>query len=147
MSYPRQAGLTRRFASALIAAFAKEFNMFSKTDTPLSAPPRSHNTDGRSIIASDLKIIGDITSTGSIEINGEVEGAVTAQSVVIGTEGRLTGQITAEILEVRGKVEGNIAAGVFTLRAASVVTADVNYVTIVIESGAQIDGHLARIKG
>ncbi len=121
--------------------------MFSKTDTPTTAPTRSTQSDGRSVISSDLKIIEDITSTGSVEIYGEVEGAVNARSLVIGAEGRLNGQVTAETLDVRGTVDGHIAAGVFTLRAASVVTADVNYVSVVIESGAQIDGHLTRIKG
>ncbi len=121
--------------------------MFSKTDTPTTAPQRVASSDARSVISSDLKIIGDITSTGSVEINGEVEGAVNARSLVIGAEGRLNGQITAETLDVRGTVDGHIAAGVFTLRSASVVTADVNYVSVVIESGAQIDGHLTRIKG
>ncbi|MFA9231764.1 MAG: hypothetical protein RIR95_1976 [Pseudomonadota bacterium] len=121
--------------------------MFSKTDTPTTAPQRVASGDARSVISSDLKIVGDITSTGSVEIHGEVEGAVNARTLMIGAEGRLNGQITAETLDVRGTVDGHIAAGVFTLRSASVVTADVNYVSVVIESGAQIDGHLTRIKG
>lgn len=125
--------------------------MFSKTADPTAAPtatssatstasatPRSSNA--RSVLASDLRITGEISSTGHVEILGEVDGNVSARGVILGTEGRLNGQISAETVEVKGKLEGKVHAVDFALRATSVVTADVTYKTLVIDSGAQIEG-------
>ena len=71
--------------------------MFSKTTDPTSAPPRpTSGTTGnaaRSILASDLKISGEITSTGSVEVMGEIDGNLTAKTLVIGTEGSIAGSV------------------------------------------------------
>jgi cytoskeletal protein CcmA (bactofilin family) len=122
--------------------------MFNKTADPTAAPqrPASGQTAGRSVLASDLKINGEITSTGSIEIMGEVEGNLTARTLLVGAEGRMTGTVSAETVEVRGKLDGSVSTQSFTLRAAAAVSADINYTTLIIESGAEIEGHFARPK-
>jgi cytoskeletal protein CcmA (bactofilin family) len=50
----------------------------------------------------------------------------------------------AETVEVRGKVEGKISCVTLTLRAAAQVTADSNYTTLAIESGATVEGRFTR---
>jgi cytoskeletal protein CcmA (bactofilin family) len=113
--------------------------MFSKSADPTSTPsPRSGNA--RSVLAADLRITGEITSTGQVEILGEVDGNVTARGVVIGAEGRISGQIAAEEVEIKGRLDGKVASESFTLRSSAEVTADVNYATLVIDSGARIEG-------
>ena len=113
--------------------------MFSKTTDPTSAPtPRSSNA--RSVLAADLRITGEISSTGHVEIMGEVDGNVTARGVILGTEGRLSGQINADTVEIKGKLDGKVTTGEFSLRASAQVTADVTYKILVVDSGAQIDG-------
>ncbi len=121
--------------------------MFSKTNDPTSAPtsgptsgPTPRSSNARSVLASDLRITGEISSTGHVEILGEVDGNVSARGVILGTEGRLNGQISAETVEVKGKLEGKVNTVDFALRASSVVAADVTYKTLVIDSGAQIEG-------
>jgi len=101
----------------------------------------------RSILGSDLKITGEITSTGQIEVLGEVDGTITAQGLVVGGEGRVTGDIAAETVEVKGKLDGKVASKAFTLRAAAQVAAEVSYTTLIIESGAQIEGRFRLNKG
>jgi cytoskeletal protein CcmA (bactofilin family) len=116
--------------------------MFSKTADPTSAPARPAGLGGntRSVLGSDLKIVGEVTSTGQIEVLGEVEGTIQAQSLIVGADGKVTGDIAADIVEIKGKLDGKVHSETFTLRAAAQVTADVNYATLVIESGAQIEG-------
>lgn len=117
--------------------------MFSKPADPAIPAPRptmGSNSGNRSVLSHDLKIVGEITSSGTVEILGEVEGTVTAQTVAIGGEGRMTGDISAEVVEIKGKLDGRVATQSFTLRAAAQVKADVGYSTLVIESGAQIEG-------
>jgi cytoskeletal protein CcmA (bactofilin family) len=117
--------------------------MFSKTADPASAPVRPSTgtpSNTRSTLAADLKITGDIRSSGSIELLGEVDGTLSAQTVLIGTDGRMTGDISAEQVEIKGRHEGRVASQTFTLRASAQVKADIGYSTLVIESGAQIEG-------
>lgn len=122
--------------------------MFSKPADPMNAPPRPGiSNTGKSVLGSDLKIVGEITSSGSIEILGEVDGNLTARNVAIGGEGRVKGTIQAETVEVKGALDGRVATGGFTLRATAQVEADVMYTTLVIESGAQIEGSFKLAKG
>lgn len=116
--------------------------MFSKTADPTSAPARPGGLGGnvRSILGSDLKIVGDVTSSGQIEVLGEVEGTIQAQALIVGGEGKVTGDVSADIVEIKGKLDGKVHSENFTLRAAAQVAADINYSTLVIESGAQIEG-------
>lgn len=116
--------------------------MFSKTADPTSAPtrPAGAGSNTRSLLAADLKITGEISSTGTLEIMGEVDGTVQAQALIVGAEGRVNGDLTAQSVEIRGKLDGKVTSQSFTLRAAAQVAADVTYSTLVIESGAQIEG-------
>ena len=41
---------------------------------------------------------------------------------------------------MKGALDGRVATGGFTLRATAKVEADITYATVVIESGAQIEG-------
>jgi cytoskeletal protein CcmA (bactofilin family) len=113
--------------------------MFSKTADPTASPvPRSSNA--RSVLASDLRITGEISSTGHVEILGEVDGNVAARGVILGAEGRVSGQISAETVEIKGKLEGKLASTDCAFRASAVVVADVSYKTLVIDSGATVEG-------
>jgi len=47
------------------------------------------------------------------------------------------------VVEIKGKLDGKVNSQSFTLRAAAEVTADVTYSTLVIESGALIEGKFA----
>ena len=120
--------------------------MFNKTSDPTSAPPaRVSNT--KSTFAPDLRISGEISSVGDIEMMGEIDGNVSARSLVIGTEGRMNGMVSADTVEVKGRLDGQVSAGAFMLRASARVAADITYRTVVIESGAQIEGRFAKAKG
>ena len=125
--------------------------MFSKTSDPTSAPvPRPAapgSNSARSVLGADLKITGEITSTGSVEILGEIEGNITANGLIVGQEGRIKGSINAHTVEVKGKFDGKVSCESFTLRASSEVKADVTTTSLVIESGARIEGRFLKPKG
>ena len=110
-----------------------------------SSPARGDG--GKSVLASDLRITGDLVSDGAVEIMGEVDGSVSASSLVLSHEGSVKGSIKAETVDLRGRMEGRIGSGSLTLRSAAHVTADVTYATLSIESGATVEGSFARAKG
>ncbi len=119
--------------------------MFSKTADPTAAPP-PRTSNARSVLASDLRITGEISSTGHVEILGEIDGNVTARGVVLGVEGRLSGQITAETVEIKGKLDGKVISTDFALRSTAKVAADITYRTLVVDSGAEVEGSFAVAK-
>lgn len=123
--------------------------MFSKTADPTAAPPRPASGAGsntRSILAPDLKINGDIRSSGAIDLLGEVEGTLQAQSLTIGGDGWMSGDISAETVDIKGRQSGQIASQTLTLRASAQVTSNISYSTLVIESGAHVEGRFVRNK-
>ncbi|PZQ95593.1 MAG: polymer-forming cytoskeletal protein [Cereibacter sphaeroides] len=112
----------------------------AETETVARPAGRPNVPGGRTVLASDIRLTGNLSSSGTVEILGEVNGDVSAQTLVVGAEGLLKGSISAEAVEVRGHLEGKVSCLAFTLRSSAIVTAEVNYETLVIESGAQIDG-------
>lgn len=122
--------------------------MFNKTADPTMAPSKpSGSNANKSVLANDLKIVGEVTSAGSIEILGEVDGNLTAHGLIVGSEGRVSGTVRAETVEVKGRLEGKIATEGLILRAAAHVAADITYTTVVIENGATIEGNFTLRKG
>ncbi len=117
----------------------------AETDTALR-PPRPNVPGGRTVLAADIRLSGDLSSTGTVEILGEVSGDITAQTLIVGAEGLVKGSVSAEVVEVRGTLDGKVSCLSFTLRSSAVVTAEVNYDILIIESGAQIDGRFKRAK-
>ncbi|MDZ4065917.1 MAG: polymer-forming cytoskeletal protein, partial [Tabrizicola sp.] len=115
--------------------------MFSKTADPTSAPPApprpstGGTNSARSVLGADLRITGEITSTGLVEVLGEIDGNISAQGLIIGQEGRVTGSVRADTVEVKGRFDGKVSCHAFTLRSTASVTADVTTATVVIESG------------
>ncbi|QUS37101.1 bactofilin family protein [Falsirhodobacter algicola] len=112
----------------------------------MNSPADSRSNAAKSVLSSDLRIKGDISSDGAVEILGHVEGTVNARALLVGVDGTLNGTVSAETVEVRGTLEGRISCVNLTLRAHARVTADVTYRMAVIESGATVQGRFTRDK-
>ena len=116
----------------------------AETDAALRPPPRPSVPGGRTVLDADIRLSGDLSSAGTVEILGEVAGDISAQILIVGTEGLVKGSVSAETVEVRGTLEGKVSCLSFMLRSSAVVTVEVNYDVLIIESGAQIDGRFRR---
>ena len=57
-----------------------------------------------SVIADDLHIKGELTTSGDIELKGKVVGDVTCRTLLIAEDARVEGTATAEKVVVRGEV-------------------------------------------
>ncbi len=109
-------------------------------------PADSQTNAAKSVLSSDLRINGDISSDGAVEILGKVEGTVTAKALMVGVDGSLNGTVSAESVDVKGSLDGRISCVNLILRGHARVGADVTYKTVVIESGAEIRGRFTRDK-
>lgn len=106
----------------------------------MNTPTDSRTSAAKSVLSSDLRIKGDISSDGAVEILGHVEGSVTAKALQIGVDGALNGTVSAETVEVKGRLDGRVSCVNLLLRGHAKVVADVTYRSVVIESGAEIEG-------
>ena len=118
-------------------------NATSSTNANLNVPQRraaSAEPGAKSVIGNDLKII----SQGTLQVDGEVEGDVGGNEVIIGEKGRVTGTVAAERVIVRGQIAGVIRGVTVTLQASSKVEGDIHHMSLAIEQGAEFDGRCRR---
>jgi cytoskeletal protein CcmA (bactofilin family) len=65
-----------------------------------------------SIIGAGMHIVGDVVTDGTVRIFGRIHGTVRAsESVLIGKEGEVLGDVHAQEAVVAGRVRGTVAAG------------------------------------
>lgn len=101
------------------------------------------NSGAPSIIASDVRIKGNIETVGEIQLDGIIEGDVICGSLSMGEHGAVSGTISADTLVIRGKVEGEIRGKTVRLEKTCKVIGNVWHKTLSIEAGAYIKGKFA----
>ncbi len=93
-----------------------------------------------SVISNSLSITGDLHSAGHVHIDGSLKGDLEADSIVVGKKGSIEGNITADSIEVRGFVSGNITARVVEFSTTAHVIGDTIHEDLRVEKGACLDG-------
>ncbi len=111
------------------------------------ARKKSAITPGRidTLIGAGTRIVGDVSFTGGLRVEGEIKGNVTAEggALVVSEQARIEGDIRVAHLVINGTVDGALVAGEFLeLQPQARVTGDVQYNTIEIHLGTVIDGRL-----
>lgn len=95
-----------------------------------------------SLIGADMRVVGDIFTTGEMQVDGRVEGDITCATLVIGEGAVLTGEITAQRVRIHGELRGRVTADTVAVARTGRVTGDITHTTLAIEAGAQLDGRL-----
>ena len=98
----------------------------------------------RSVFAQDLVLEGDASSSGPIEVQGNVTGSLRAPEITVAGSGRVEGSVAAHDLVVLGAVSGMISARNVQLAPSALVQADIIHERIAIEAGAELEGRLHR---
>ncbi|MDR1860748.1 MAG: polymer-forming cytoskeletal protein [Bacteroidales bacterium] len=97
-----------------------------------------------SLIGKGTKIIGDITSEGDIRIDGELTGTLNCSGrVIIGVEGKISGEVTCKNFEITGYMEGKmIVEELLSIKSSSKVTGDIRIKSgkLNIEPGSLFSG-------
>ncbi len=100
-----------------------------------------------SIVSENTKVKGDIVSDGIIHVDGQVEGDIACDELVIGVKGSVAGAVTANNLQLYGTLKGKaLVDNLFVAKSAKLL-GDAVHNTIAIEPGAYIDGHCIRQGG
>lgn len=99
---------------------------------------------GYSLLDANLTVTGDLETTGSLRIEGKLEGTVLkADSVVIGAGASITGDVHAREVIVGGTITGNVHASErIELQATAVVTGDIHTGSVLLQEGGVVNGRV-----
>jgi cytoskeletal protein CcmA (bactofilin family) len=118
--------------------------IFNKETSPARIDARAQQPAeaALSIIASGMKIVGDIETTGVVKIDGQINGSVTgARQVLLGRGGSVHGNVLADEVVLAGAVNGCVvAAERLELQGTSSVNGDIETRSIIVLEGARING-------
>lgn len=99
-----------------------------------------------SILSHDMHVVGQIFSTGDIQIEGRLDGDLRSHAVTVGEQAEITGEVAGETVTVFGKVKGTIRGKQIYLCATCEVDGDVINEALAIETGARLNGPVKREK-
>lgn len=97
------------------------------------------------IISQEFRLVGEIFSGGVVEIQGLIDGTVNGNSIILREDGVINGTVIAESFSIRGKFDGKIKAKNVSIHSKAVVRGDIEYSSLSVEDGANIDGNFKKI--
>jgi len=97
-----------------------------------------------SVLGPTLRFRGELSAQEDLVIQGSVEGSIThTQSLTVGTDGTMKGDIRARIIVIDGKVEGDLyATESVSIRATAKVKGNVFAPQVGITEGAFFQGQI-----
>ncbi|MCK5535196.1 MAG: polymer-forming cytoskeletal protein [Bacteroidales bacterium] len=113
----------------------------NKKETQMSKTQEIENK-AINIIGAGTRIIGEITSTGDIRIDGYLEGNIEAKGrLVVGTSGHIKGTVSCRNADVSGKMEGKITVNeLLSVKASATLDGDIITSKLAIDPGAIFTG-------
>ncbi len=122
-----------------------------KVADPMSAPakPDYGSTAPKakppaSVLSSDLTVVGNLKTTGDIQVEGVVEGDIRAHLLTVGEGATIRGEVVADDIVINGRVIGRVRGLKVRLTSTARVEGDIIHKTIAIESGAHFEGSVQR---
>jgi cytoskeletal protein CcmA (bactofilin family) len=95
-----------------------------------------------SLVGIDTEITGDIVSTGTVRVDGKVNGSIKAKgNVFVGNNAVVKGDIYASDVTLSGTIEGNIeATGLLRLLSSAKLNGNILVQSFVTDEGAIFHG-------
>jgi cytoskeletal protein CcmA (bactofilin family) len=112
--------------------------------SPESRAPVSETVPRASVLGPTLKFRGELSAQEDLIVQGSVEGSIThTQSLTVGTDGSMKGDIRARVIVIDGKVEGDLyATESVSIRATAKVKGNVFAPRVGITEGAFFQGQV-----
>ncbi|MDP8985002.1 MAG: polymer-forming cytoskeletal protein [Pseudomonadota bacterium] len=110
-----------------------------------AAEPRAQDSAPRaSVLGPTLRFRGELSAQEDLVVQGSVDGSIThTQSLTIGTDGSMKGDIRARVIVIDGKVDGDLyATESVSIRATARVKGNVFAPRIAIQDGAFFQGQV-----
>ncbi len=107
-----------------------------------AASPSAPSPRGLSTLSSDLQFEGGITGGGDLQIDGAIKGDVRVGRLIVGETGAVEGNVSADYVEVRGRIVGGISGKQVKLIATAYVDGDITAEQMSIDIGAYFQGRV-----
>lgn len=107
--------------------------------------PAHGASSGYSVIDNALTISGDINTTGTIRVDGRVEGTLhRADTLIIGASGVIIGSIEAREVIAGGELSGNLTITErVEIQATATIRGDIRAAAVQLIEGGTVHGHIA----
>ncbi len=100
-----------------------------------------------SIVSAECYFQGTLSVQGSLRVDGTLEGSVdNARQVIVGENGKITGDVTAHTIICGGEIEGNVCAEMLEVLSKASFKGDIRAKKMIVEEGGRIEG-LCKIGG
>lgn len=121
----------------------KSDDVLGTATSSVSGLTSSNTRDVQAHLGQGSRVEGKLTFEGSVRIDGQVEGEISAQdSVIIGEGAEVTAQINANTVIVQGRVSGDITARKrVELKSPATVVGNISTPTFVVHEGVVFEGH------
>lgn len=119
--------------------------MFSKTSKGSGNTAGVEKASPPSIISTDMRIVGDLSSEGEIQVDGAVDGDIRSKTLLVGETAIIKGEVVADSVNVHGTLNGQIKARSVNLFRSAHVVGDIIHEDLAIETGAFLEGHCKRM--
>lgn len=94
-----------------------------------------------SIVSTECYFQGTLSVQGSLRVDGKLEGSVdNARQVIVGEEGKITGDVTAQNVVCAGEIDGNVCAEMVEVLSKASVKGDIRAKKMIVEEGGRIEG-------
>ena len=102
------------------------------------------SASGYSLLDAQLVLTGDLDTSGSLRIDGKLDGSVRrADTVVLGVGAAMSGDVHAREVVIGGTIAGNVhATERVELQATAIVTGDIITQTILVQEGGVVNGRV-----
>jgi len=94
----------------------------------------------KSKLAGDLKITGEVTSIGDVELDGVIEGNITVRKLETSKDAKIKGTIKGEKVIVGGHLEGTIDADKIELSSTTNVDGEITGASLSMDEEAYFRG-------
>lgn len=99
------------------------------------------------LIATDAELVGDITFSSQLIVNGVLRGSTTAEepgaSMTVSPNGRVVGDIRAPTVLIHGRVDGTVySLEHLEIADGAVIQGDLHYSVLQMHMGASVKGRL-----
>ena len=99
------------------------------------------------LIATDAELVGDITFSSQLVVNGVLRGSTSAEepgaSMTVSPGGHVVGDIRAPVVLIHGKVDGTVYAFEhLEIAEGAVIQGDLHYNVLQMHMGASVQGRL-----
>lgn len=110
--------------------------------TPARPATPAVSQRGLSTLSADLQFDGNISGGGDLQIDGAIKGDVRVGRLIVGETGAVEGGVSADYVEVRGRIVGNVSGKQVKLIATAYVDGDITAEQLSIDIGAYFQGRV-----